>query len=373
MKMSSKKGVKLSLGEFIGAAGGSAATSSLPKGPAQRAPDDDGAFKRPVRRSDNYNDQPPTRSEGDGNWRRGGGSTGGAPSSGFGGSNTGSDNYRDQEPSRSEGDGNWRRGGADHSSGGGSRDSYVNNRSGGRSNDDRGAGGYSRDTGSDNRSGNNWRGGGINRENVNPTPSASSGERPRLQLKSRTAPIPEPISVKEHGAPSITNSSTQRTKPNPFGSAVAVDVALNVTESNNPNVSTDLKEVDKGDLSNDKIVNELAETVEATVSISEVTVETKEVLAETKVDEETSEIKPSDATVSIKEVTEEIKVEEKTSEIKSSDMKSEKRDKGRREPDVINSRAAAFGGGNNTAVNKSEVRFNTSFTFLLCQNQVYSH
>ena len=360
MSSKSNKGVKLSLGEFMGPAAGSTATSSLPKGPAQRAPDDDGSFKRPVRR-DNYNDQPPTRSEGDGNWRRGGGASG-APSSGFG-TNNSSDNYNEQAPSRSEGDGNWRRGGGSNStpssgfgsnnnsdnyneqarsegdgnwrrggagnSSGGNRDSYMSNRSGDRTDDDRGTGGYNRDSNSDNRSGtsNNWRGGGVTGENTNAT-QPIIGERPRLQLKSRTTP--EPTSETNDILPTSSEIPTKQIKSNPFGSAVAVDTGPKTTEieTSSPIVPS----VNKEEISDEKAKLESAEVTTSAIS---------------------------EGVDSIKVV------EDETPDAKSSATKTEKREKPKREPDVVNSRAAAFGAGNSSGVNKSEVCLLCCFLYVV--------
>lgn len=205
----------------------------------------------------------------------------------------------------------------------------MNNRSAGGS-DDRGAGGYSRDTGNDNRSGNsnNWRGGGNSRENSNPTPPLI-GERPRLQLKSRTAPATtEPTSDKNDASQSRSDSSTKHSKANPFGSAVAVDTGSQIAalEPTNPVVPSDV--------STDELVSEKAKNVSA-----------------------------ESTPISIKDVTEITKVEETTPEVKPSDAKTEKREKTRREPDIINSRAAAFGASNNAGVDRSEVR---------CQNFISS-
>ena len=328
MSSKSNKGVKLSLGEFMGPAAAGTATSSLPKGPAQRAPDDDGSFKRPVRRSDNYNDQPPSRSEGDGNWRRGGGGSNGAPSSGFGPSNSSSnsDNYNDQAPSRSEGDGNWRRGGVSHS-GGGNRDSYSNNRTGGGFDDNRGAGSYNRDSESGNSSGasNNWRGGGMSRENANPTPSLI-GERPRLQLKSRTVPTNESTPETNNSLKPSPDSSTKNSKPNPFGSAVAVDKASNPTEVEeiNPKFPSGSSAVDDSENTNEKSNSGSAEDKNETITV----------------------IEGAEATAT---------VAEEMSEAKLSVARPDKKEKVKREPDTINSRAAAFGASNNSGTSKSEV------------------
>jgi hypothetical protein len=292
----SNKGVKLSLGEFMGASGGSTTTSSLPKGPAERAPDDDGAFKRPVRRSDNYNDQPPSRSEGDGNWRRGGPSSTG-PSTGFGGSSSG-----------------------------GNRDNYMNNRGGGGGFDsDRGNsnGGFHRD--SDSGSSNNWRGGSNSRENSNPAPSPA-GERPRLQLKSRT--VLPPISVSNTTVTSQPNSiATKKSisaKPNPFGSANPVNTA---TKMAHIEISKPASTLDGKTESEPIPVNDITEQI--------VTVESSA---------------PTDSTEA-----EETKIEDTATESKLTMAKPERKEKAKRQPEVINSRAAAFGAGNSSGGNKSEV------------------
>lgn len=317
MSSKSNKGIKLSLGEFMGPAA-AANTSSLPKGPAQRAPDDDGAFKRPVRRSDNYNDEPPSRSEGDGNWRRGGGNSG-APSSNFG-PNSSSDNFNEQAPSRSEGDGNWRRGGFGGTSGN-NRDSYMSNRSGGGFDDDRGAGGYNRDSGSDSRSGttNNWRGGGVSRENSNPT-TPLTGERPRLQLKTRTVPTTEPTSEKNDSV-RPSDAPTKDSKSNPFGSAVAVEISSksNEIDTISSAAPSELNTANDDELSKSK-----------SVPTENITI---------------SESQGAEATT---------KVVDETSATKSSMAQPDKREKVKREPEIINSRAAAFGATTNSGATKSE-------------------
>jgi hypothetical protein len=303
MASKSNKGVKLSLGEFMGSSGGTNATSSLPKGPAERAPDDDGSFKRPVRRVDNYNDHPPSRSEGDGNWRRGGPSSNG-PSPGFGSNGSG-----------------------------GNRDNYANNRGGG--------GGFDSDRGNsngvfrrDDDSGtNNWRGSGISRENSVPAASTTA-ERPRLQLKSRTVPPPTAVPNTTTGitSPPTATKTSVVSKPNPFGSASAVNTA---TTSSHPKItekaatSDDKSENGPSPVNNDKNVE--TRQVESLAASEGLEVE------ETKVDGDTN--------------------------VDRSMLKQGRKEKVKREPEVINSRAAAFGPGNNMGSNKSEVG-STSYVFI---------
>jgi hypothetical protein len=143
------------------------------------------------------------------------------------------------------------------------------------------------------------------------------GERTPLQLKSRTVTTTEHSSDKndtENGGQPSTDLSTKQ-----LGSAVAIDTsvkpkhlaATNPITSNKPNAVRD---------------DEMATSINAT---SENT---------TKSEMEGTESTTKDA--------------DKASEAKSS---AEKKEKIRREPDVINSRAAAFGAGNNSGVTKNDV------------------
>jgi hypothetical protein len=254
----------------MGNAGSNSATASLPKGPAERAPDDDGSFKRPVRRDNNYMDQPPSRSEGDGNWRRGGGTA--SSSSGFGSSGGGSrSNYDNSD--RNNG---FDRGGASgfDQRGGYNRGNYADG-----GNSDAGA-----------SRGDNWRGGSNARESGMTAPSPSTGERPRLQLKSRTLPFTEttPIATK---ATAALSEPRNEPKPSPEPSA-------SVTPESKKEVEAVVKETPA---------------------------------AEGKTD---------------------VSVDEKTTPI----ARTEAKEKPKREPDVINSRAAAFGGSTNGGNTRSEVR-----------------
>jgi hypothetical protein len=253
----------------MGNGGVNSATDSLPKGPAERAPDDDGSFKRPVRRDNNYMDQPPSRSEGDGNWRRGGG-TASSPA-GFGSSGGVRANY----------DSSDRNGGFDRGGAGGfeQRGGYRGGNYADGGNSDSGV-----------TRGDNWRGGSNSRDSVATAPSSSTGERPRLQLKSRTLPLPEttPIAAK---ATATSSGPIVEAKPSPGPSA---------------NVTPDTKKE------------------------IEVIVDDKPA-AEGKTD-----VSVGEGTLSI--------------------TRTEAKEKTKREPDIINSRAAAFGGSNISGNTRSEVR-----------------
>lgn len=254
----------------MGNGGAHSATASLPKGPAERAPDDDGSFKRPVRRNDNnYMDQPPSRSEGDGNWRRGGAGTS-SPGLSFssGGGRMNYDNNRSSGFDRGGSSGFDQRGGF-------SRGSYADGGSSG--NDGRTSGG------------DNWRGGSNTRESGLAAQSSTSGERPRLQLKSRTLPLA-----------SSGLSTTKSTSTDP------IDDLKSSPERPAQITPSSSKEIE-GNFSDNPI--------EGTNSKDEI--------------EDTGE--------------------------KPLISKSEPKEKIKREPDVINSRAAAFGGSSVTANTRSEV------------------
>ncbi len=168
-------------------------------------PDDDGSFKR---RSDyeNRRDQEPSRSDGDSNWRRGAGTSMGASRGGYDDRRGGYDDRR--------GGYDDRRGGYDRRGGGGGYNRFDNDRDGGFDrrggyNDNRGGfDNYDRRGGSRGGYDNNDRGGsgfdsfrrgGLDREPAGDS-RASGGTRPRLQLKSRTTPLPEqpkPVEKKE--------------------------------------------------------------------------------------------------------------------------------------------------------------------------------
>lgn len=149
----------MSLGEFVGPAKGGGA---LPTAPRERGPEDDGSFQRYPKRGERE-PREHTRSEQDSTWRRGG-----------------------AEDDRNRG-GNHSRGGGGE---GNFRSSDNNNYNNERGGDDRG--GSWRDGGDrqDRGTGRPWRGGdsttaAVARANGD---APSSGERPRLQLKQKTAP-----------------------------------------------------------------------------------------------------------------------------------------------------------------------------------------
>ena len=183
--MSSKKGIKLSLGEFMGPP---SKVNALPTGPAERGPDDDGSFQRhrPRRDDDSNSGYEPSRSDGDNNWRRGGGGGGGGGGASSMSGNANSSGYNNY-PDRGE---------------------HQQQRSSGRDggfHSDRNRG-YQHEPEADRTETGNWRsgGGGGGRESMSsnrggydrPPPStAASAERPRLQLKSRTAPTPTTATV----------------------------------------------------------------------------------------------------------------------------------------------------------------------------------
>jgi hypothetical protein len=326
----------MGLGEFIGDSGASSATSNLPRGPAERAPDDDGSFKRPVRRSDNYMDQPPSRSEGDGNWRRG--APGAGPSSGFGSSDGGGgrDNY------------NSNRGG------GFDRDSRDRGSSGGF--DSRGTGGYNRgnysegNSGGDTRppSGDNWRTSNNSRENVPSAPSPA-GERPRFQLKARTLPMPASSPIASSMSPTVPSSDriTDRApaapKSNPFGSATAVDTASKLEKIAITEPPSKLEKNAIAEPSSKPEENAIAEPINGPDSVSASEKSPCVIPSEKIIDENGGPVvegpKPDALALD-----------------KSPLMaKSERKEKVKREPEIINSRAAAFGASSGIEGAKSEV------------------
>lgn len=191
----------MSLGDFMG---GQPATdmSALPTRPKERGPDDDGSFKR---RSDyNDRDQEPSRSDGDNNWRRGGGgggSTGGSLRGGGGGyddrrggggyNNRGGGGFDRFDNERDRDDGGFdRRGGYnDNRNGFDNSDRRGSNRAGYDNHSDRGGSGFdSFRRGSDDRGA--AVGDSRNASSSQTGGSIGSGMRPRLQLKTRTTPEP---------------------------------------------------------------------------------------------------------------------------------------------------------------------------------------
>ena len=199
-------------------------------------PDDDGSFKR---RSDyeNRREQEPSRSDGDSNWRRGAGTS-------MGGSRGGYDDRR--------GGYDDRRGGYDRRGGGGGYNRYDNDREGGFDrrggyNDNRGGGfdNYDRQGGSRGGYDNNDRGGsgfdsfrrgGFDREPAGDS-RGSGGMRPRLQLKSRTAPLPEqpkPVEKKEAPPaeePKVEAKKEEVAEPSPAKTEEKAPVETTTTES----------------------------------------------------------------------------------------------------------------------------------------------
>eukprot|EP00529_Nitzschia_sp_RCC80_P010504 CAMPEP_0113455816 /NCGR_PEP_ID=MMETSP0014_2-20120614/8567_1 /TAXON_ID=2857 /ORGANISM="Nitzschia sp." /LENGTH=763 /DNA_ID=CAMNT_0000347251 /DNA_START=125 /DNA_END=2416 /DNA_ORIENTATION=+ /assembly_acc=CAM_ASM_000159 len=169
--------VKMSLGEFMG---GESPANALPTAPRQRGPDDDGSFQRYDRRRDDSQQDRFSRGDADDNWRRGGGGGGGGFDRGSGGGYRGggggyNDRDRDGYDRRPMGGG----GGADADTGSWRRGGGA---PAGRGDQDRG--GSSR---FDSRGG----GGGGGFDSMSRGGGGGGGERPRLQLKARTAPAPE--------------------------------------------------------------------------------------------------------------------------------------------------------------------------------------
>ena len=262
----SKKGTKMSLGEFVGEFRGSSSSAALPTAPKQRAPDDDGSFKRYPRRDERERDEP-SRSDQDGTWRRGGGGGGGfggGDSRGGGGYQSNRGGGYDREE-RGGGGGGWRggggggggyndrggrddRGGDDRGGGWRSGGGGYNNDRGGGYNNDRGGGGYN-DRGGDDRGGGGWRsGGGHDRDGGGDSRFGASrseppsGDRPRLQLKSRTG-----------GAPAAANDAK---KASPFGGASAVDTASKLEKLDVKDAPPKKEEAPKEETSDEKAPEE---------------------------------------------------------------------------------------------------------------------
>lgn len=172
--------------------------------PRYHSPDDRG---RPGRRYDDDYDGPGARAEGSDSWRRTG------PGGGGGGGGF------DREPQRNTmapEDGTWRSrapppraGGGGGGGGGFDRDGGGYRGGGGYDDDRRGSGGRDRESGYNDPYG---------------APPASSAERPRLKLASRTAPPPmPPVAAKETTAPPAPAAKPSGPRSNPFGAAQAVD------------------------------------------------------------------------------------------------------------------------------------------------------
>jgi len=238
----------MSLNEFMGPTA-SRNTSTLPSAPRERGPDDDGSFKRYPRR-DQQDDHPVSRADQDGSWRRGGGGGGGG-GGGFDdrGSGGGSGGFRSDDRGGYSRDSRGGGGG-----GGGSYSRYDDNRGGGNDRggdrdgydrDDRdrggswrgggGGGGGPRDGGFQDRGGSRF-GGGGSREygdrdhdrggfgdrggDRGGHDAAPPGERPRLQLKQRTTAKDDRSS----------SPSAATKKSNPFGGASAVDTSAKLAQ-----------------------------------------------------------------------------------------------------------------------------------------------
>lgn len=249
-------------------------------------PEDDGSFRRRENRRDHDDDFHASRGDADNNWRRGGGGGGGPADSGSfrgsGGGSTGS-SFRDDR----RGGGGFDRGGQggggfDENRGssfdrrGGGYDNNIrsggggfdrNSRSGGFDNSDRG--GYDRGSragGSggfdDNRRGGDSfdrRGGGVYNDR-SPPQASSAGSRPRLQLKARTAPLPQE-KVEENV---ITTSEKVEESDTPTPSQETQEPVAVVSDDENkvpvdePSESDnrDLKEADTETLKDDKVPSE---------------------------------------------------------------------------------------------------------------------
>jgi len=263
--MGKNKGTKMSIGEFMGDA--QPRESFLPTAPKERGPDDDGSFRRRTRRDDNSRQESePSRSEADSSWRRGGGGGGfddrrggggfdDRRGGGFGDRGGGgfSDSGRGGFDDRRGGGGfdDRRGGGFGDRAGGGFNDrggdrfggSRSDDRRGGGFDDRRGGGGFNEERGGSFGGGRyNDRGGGDFDRNAGRSDGfrgSSGGERPRLSLQKRTAPIEKP-------PPSDT-----KPKSDPFGGATVVDTAsklkeLEVKAADEKNVK-DHKEAEKKD------------------------------------------------------------------------------------------------------------------------------
>ena len=156
----------------------------------------------------------------------------------------------------------------------------------------------------------------------------AAGERPRLQLKSRTAPAPvaaaappvtktaaEPAAAPK---PSVAPVAPKPSAPkaNPFGSASAVDTASKLAK-------LDLKD----------------ESPVVAPKAVEPKKEEPILIAESKVDG------PKKEEAAPQVADEKSKEEVVAAAVESSVEKPERKEKPKREPEVVNSRAAAFGGG----------------------------
>lgn len=303
----------MSIGEFMGPAP-SRDTNALPTAPKERGADDDGAFKRRSRRDDESNpDYEPSRSEADSSWRRGGGAGGGfddrRTGGGFGGTDRRSGGFDDRGGGggyndRGSAGGYNDRGGAggyndrggfggrsDERSGFGSRSDDRSGFGGSRS-DDRGGsrfGGRPDDRGGDRFAARPDNRGGF-AAGVESAPPA--GERPRLNLMKRSAPITQ--ASKPAVAP--------KPKVDPFGAATPADTAAKLNALELKEKADKQKNIDETDL----------KTAEPKIPMP----------VEAATDAELTSVEPTG----------------------DADEHGKARDKNqkRREPVVVNSRAAAF-------------------------------
>lgn len=186
---------------------------------------------------------------------------------------------RGDEPSRGDNDGSWRRGGSGGGGFGSSRGGYGSR--GGYDNDNNYG---SRGGGYGSRNDGYGRGGDRGFGNSDRAPPA---ERPRFNLQKRSVPVEN------------ADGSTAQTKSNPFGGATAADTASKLA-------ALDIKK--KDDATEEQPQEESAPAEENNVQNEDV-------------------------------------ADKEKSEKNEDDDKNEKRDRNnrRREPKVINSRAAAFG------------------------------
>lgn len=310
--MGRNKGTKVGLGEFLGKDAPSSEFGSLPNRPKERSDGDDGRFQRKSEHSSSggYGDR----------------SIGG----GFGGDQMG----RKLEDSAGRGDGesNWRRGGGGSGNSSEFRDrGGYGNRGGLTSRSGYTAGDRFDDRG-DNRSGYGSRGGysdrGSSRGNYGDrggdrggfgsersSERNPGGERPKFNLSKRTIPIEQ--QDQSRLKPDIT-----KPKSNPFGGATAADTASRLA-------ALDLKAKERS--------NQVHKTSESSVA----KVKPENSVAETEILKETSAAAPS----SIESKTESVEnlKDNYGTEIEEKLERKDRPEKKKREPKVINSRAALFG------------------------------
>jgi len=214
--------------------------SALPTRPKTRGPDDDGSFKRRDY-NDSRRDQEPSRSDGDDNWRRGGGSSMGGSSRAGGGY----DDRRDGGGFNRQGGGGYDRHGTtrDGDSGGFDRRSgYNDNRNSFDNFDRRGGnrGGYDNHNDRGESGFDSFRRGGHDRgtaagdsRNLSSSQtggSIGSGMRPRLKLKTRTAPQPEPAHPEGNDDIATAHEQPKEEKTVPEAEEVKEVLALPIKE-----------------------------------------------------------------------------------------------------------------------------------------------